>query len=214
MYTWFDGYVQVLRLLSYLFQFHILSIQFFPWKSYLCRIARNFIIFWLYYIVFIFFISCLQISEYLFRKPNKTEGGDLVSLDLARGRDFGLPSYNKFRQLCGLSEARTFDDFTDQMSKKVGVQNFIVWIGTVFWSIFTFFWFWIFFYPAHEECRRLGQGLRACERCRLLRCRHPREPQTGRHSGPYVPVHRRRDVFPMEVWRPVLLRIRQSDGIF
>lgn len=61
----------------------------------------------------------IQVSEYLFRDPNKTEGFDLVSFDLERGRDFGEPSYNKFRQLCGLSEAKTFDDFTDQITKKV-----------------------------------------------------------------------------------------------
>ncbi|VVC25042.1 Hypothetical protein CINCED_3A001808 [Cinara cedri] len=59
-----------------------------------------------------------EVSEFLFRVPNKTEGLDLVSLDLERGRDFGLPSYNKFRQLCGLNEAKTFDDLTDQISKK------------------------------------------------------------------------------------------------
>ncbi|XP_015374037.1 PREDICTED: peroxidase-like [Diuraphis noxia] len=59
-----------------------------------------------------------EVSEYLFRVPNKTEGFDLPSFDIARGRDFGEPSYNKFRQLCGLSEAKTFDDFTDQISKK------------------------------------------------------------------------------------------------
>lgn len=63
-----------------------------------------------------------QVSEFLFRIPNKTEGTDLVSLDLERGRDFGLPPYNKFRQLCGLSQATTFDDFTDQISKKVSIS--------------------------------------------------------------------------------------------
>jgi len=43
----------------------------------------------------------------------------LISLDLERGRDFGEPSYNRFRQLCGLNQAKTFNDFTDQMNKKV-----------------------------------------------------------------------------------------------
>ncbi|XP_022162140.1 peroxidase-like [Myzus persicae] len=60
-----------------------------------------------------------EVSEYLFRIPSKPESGfDLPSFDIARGRDFGEPSYNKFRQLCGLSEAKTFQDFTDQISKK------------------------------------------------------------------------------------------------
>ncbi|XP_060870430.1 peroxidase-like [Metopolophium dirhodum] len=59
-----------------------------------------------------------EVSEYLFRIPNKTVGLDLPSFDIARGRDLGIPSYNKFRKLCGLSEAKTFEDFTDQISKK------------------------------------------------------------------------------------------------
>lgn len=66
------------------------------------------------------YVNCLiQITEFLFRSPNKTDGVDLITLDLERGRDFGIPSYNKFRQLCGLKAARSFGDFIDQISKKV-----------------------------------------------------------------------------------------------
>lgn len=68
-------------------------------------------------------ILLIQVSEYLFRIPNKTVGFDLPSFDIARGRDFGIPSYNKFRKLCGLSEAKTFEDFTDQISKKVNTPK-------------------------------------------------------------------------------------------
>ncbi|XP_015374036.1 PREDICTED: peroxidase-like [Diuraphis noxia] len=59
-----------------------------------------------------------EITEFLFKSFNKTDGSDLITLDIERGRDFGEPSYNKFRQLCGLRAARTFGDFTDQISKK------------------------------------------------------------------------------------------------
>lgn len=38
---------------------------------------------------------------------------------MERGRDYGEPSYNKFRQLCGLKEVKTFNDLIDQMDKKV-----------------------------------------------------------------------------------------------
>jgi len=38
---------------------------------------------------------------------------------MERGRDYGLPPYNKFRQLCGLSEAKSFADLNDQMSEEV-----------------------------------------------------------------------------------------------
>lgn len=70
------------------------------------------------------YVNCLiQITEFLFKSPNKTDGSDLITLDIERGRDFGEPSYNKFRQLCGLRAARTFGDFTDQISKKVMTFN-------------------------------------------------------------------------------------------
>lgn len=59
-----------------------------------------------------------EISEFLFRSSNTTSGFDLIALDLERGRDTGEPSYNEFRKLCGLKAARTFSDFTDQISKK------------------------------------------------------------------------------------------------
>lgn len=51
--------------------------------------------------------------------PNRTDGVDLVSLDLQRGRDFGVPPYNKIRQLCGLSKANSFNDLSDQISQEV-----------------------------------------------------------------------------------------------
>jgi len=44
---------------------------------------------------------------------------------MARGRDFGEPPYNKFRKLCGLSEAKTFDSLIDQMDKKVNISQII-----------------------------------------------------------------------------------------
>lgn len=40
---------------------------------------------------------------------------DLGSINIQRGRDHGLPSYVRFRQLCGLSTATTFD----QLSREI-----------------------------------------------------------------------------------------------
>ncbi|XP_050538280.1 peroxidase-like isoform X4 [Daktulosphaira vitifoliae] len=63
-----------------------------------------------------FFTS--QISNLLFKKTNPLGGLDLISIDISRGRDYGEPSYNQFRLLCGLPLAKTFDDLLDQIDQE------------------------------------------------------------------------------------------------
>lgn len=46
-------------------------------------------------------------------------GFDVLSFDLQRGRDHGLPSYADYRKACGLREAYNFADFSDAMSNPV-----------------------------------------------------------------------------------------------
>lgn len=57
----------------------------------------------------------------MFKIPNLNSysGFDLMSYDIQRGRDNGLPPYNKMRRVCGLAKANKFADLSDFISKKV-----------------------------------------------------------------------------------------------
>lgn len=51
--------------------------------------------------------------------PDNSIGLDLLSYDIQRGRDTGLPPYNKMREMCGLPVAKSFDDLVDVISSDV-----------------------------------------------------------------------------------------------
>ncbi|CAC5363385.1 PXDN [Mytilus coruscus] len=50
-------------------------------------------------------------------------GSDLYSLNMQRGRDQGVPAYNKWRKFCGLKKFRCFDDFGEFGSKLAKVYK-------------------------------------------------------------------------------------------
>jgi len=50
---------------------------------------------------------------------NGYSGFDLLSYDIQRGRDNGLPPYNKIRYVCGLKKANTFNELSDLISLEV-----------------------------------------------------------------------------------------------
>lgn len=72
--------------------------------------------------IFLLLITSPQITEYLFRSNNEF-GLDLITLDINRGRDHGLPCYNDFRKICGLKRAEYFDDLKEEIPLAVGVIN-------------------------------------------------------------------------------------------
>ncbi|KAL0271442.1 UNVERIFIED_CONTAM: hypothetical protein PYX00_008538 [Menopon gallinae] len=57
-----------------------------------------------------------DLTNYLYKSVENAIGLDVASLDIQRGRDHGLPSYNAFRKFCNLSATNSFDTFLDTMS--------------------------------------------------------------------------------------------------
>lgn len=54
-----------------------------------------------------------ELKSHLFERADalpKTCGLDLVSLNIQRGRDHGLPGYVHFKEHCGLNKTRSFED--------------------------------------------------------------------------------------------------------
>jgi len=60
-----------------------------------------------------------QIHHRLFESTNhqgETRRSDIVSLNICRGREHGIPGYNAYREICDLERAKSFQDFSDTMS--------------------------------------------------------------------------------------------------
>lgn len=54
-----------------------------------------------------------------FNSQRRDFGFDLVSLNLWRGRDHGLPSYNTYRRVCGLQPVVSFEQLLTVMEPSV-----------------------------------------------------------------------------------------------
>ncbi|EDV26560.1 uncharacterized protein TRIADDRAFT_22758, partial [Trichoplax adhaerens] len=58
-----------------------------------------------------------EVTDHLFEVDHQM-AMDLASLNIQRGRDFGLPSYNTWRKRCGLRKARRFSQLSGEIDRK------------------------------------------------------------------------------------------------
>ena len=59
-----------------------------------------------------------EVQNHLFQEPGKKFGLDLSALNIQRGREHGVPSYNRWREWCGLPTFHAFDEMLGVMRNK------------------------------------------------------------------------------------------------
>eukprot|EP00088_Acartia_fossae_P020565 TRINITY_DN2211_c0_g1_i10.p1 TRINITY_DN2211_c0_g1~~TRINITY_DN2211_c0_g1_i10.p1 ORF type:complete len:747 (-),score=69.80 TRINITY_DN2211_c0_g1_i10:194-2434(-) len=56
-----------------------------------------------------------QVTNHLFEEPGRGFGMDLAALNIQRGREHGIPSFNRWREWCGLKPFKSWHDLTGVM---------------------------------------------------------------------------------------------------
>lgn len=59
-----------------------------------------------------------EVTNHLFKKPGHRFGMDLVSLNMQRGREFGVPGYMEFRKFCGLPVSNNWEEMGGTMANE------------------------------------------------------------------------------------------------
>ncbi|XP_055300072.1 peroxidase [Sitodiplosis mosellana] len=59
-----------------------------------------------------------EVTNHLFKKDGNRFGHDLVSFNMQRGREFGVPGYMEFRKFCGLSVANSWEEMGGSMTNE------------------------------------------------------------------------------------------------
>lgn len=59
-----------------------------------------------------------EVTNHLFKKIGSRFGMDLVSLNMQRAREFGVPGYMEFRKFCGLPVSNTWEDMFGTMANE------------------------------------------------------------------------------------------------
>ena len=72
-------------------------------------------------------VFIIQLTNLMFKPkcPANMPGTDLISIDILRGRDFGLPPYTTIRRLCGFPCVNEFDDLKDTIEPRVSAAYHI-----------------------------------------------------------------------------------------
>jgi peroxidase len=60
-----------------------------------------------------------EVTNHLFEQKKPKSGMDLVSLNIQRARDHGIPGYNKYREVCQLSRAHNFFDLIKEIKIEI-----------------------------------------------------------------------------------------------
>lgn len=59
-----------------------------------------------------------EVTNHLFKKDGNRFGMDLVSFNMQRGREFGVPGYMEFRKFCGLPIFNSWEEMAATMTNE------------------------------------------------------------------------------------------------